>query len=81
VPQEITRQFIQTHRAIASQVESLYAEVDKLAKKKPNEAITPFIAKKINHVILKTREQVAEDPFIDAVETVSVEPDSLMRFD
>lgn len=63
----------QDHRKLATHLEAIYVEVEKLAKKKPTERITPLVAKKINHVILKVREQVSDDEFLDAIETLPTE--------
>ena len=63
----------QDHRKLATHLEAIYVEVEKLAKKKPTDRITPLVAKKINHVILKVREQVSGDEFLDAIETLPTE--------
>ena len=68
------------HRKLATQVEALYIEIEKLAKKRPSERLTPLISKKINHVIQKVRSQVKDDEFLDAIETIPVE-DKQVRFD
>lgn len=77
----VTRDAINAHRLVATQVETLYQTIDVLAKKKPTERITPLIAKKINHVITRVRDQIANDPFLDAIDTVSLEPAEQIRFD
>jgi hypothetical protein len=69
----ISRADYEAHRILATQIRTLYTEIEKLAKKKPSESITPLVSKKINHVIVKTREQVSNDEFLDAIETVPVE--------
>lgn len=68
------------HRNIATQLESVYQEINKLATKKPTEKITPLIAKKINHLILKVKSIVTSDEFLDAIETVPVDG-NLIRLD
>lgn len=68
------------HRKLATHIESLYDEINKLAKKKPTDKITPLISRKINHVIVKSKEMVSEDDFLDAIETLPVEGE-LYRFD
>lgn len=77
----VTRDDIGTHRIIATQVETLYWTIETLAKKKPTESITPLMAKKINHVIVEVRGQVSDDAFLDAIETVPVDPNEQVRFD
>lgn len=67
---EITREIHDTLRNTATQVDALYVEIDKLAKKKPGEYITSLISRKINHVIKKTKEIISNDDFLDAIETV-----------
>lgn len=74
---EISSEEYSSHRNLATQLEALYIEVDKLAKKKPSERLTPLISKKINHVIVKTREQVSNDEFLDAIETIPVEGEQI----
>ena len=68
------------HRNIATQLESVYQEINKLATKKPTEKITPLIAKKINHLIVKVKSIVTSDEFLDAIETVPVDG-NLIRLD
>lgn len=68
------------HRNIATQLESVYQEINKLATKKPTEKITPLVAKKINHLIVKVKSIVTSDEFLDAIETVLVEG-NLIRLD
>lgn len=74
---EVTKNKYDAHRMLATQVEALYVEIDKLAKKKPSDQVTPLVSKKINHVIVKTREQVAGDEFLDAIETVPLEGEQI----
>lgn len=68
------------HRILAAQLHALYVEINKLALKKPTDSITPLIAKKINHVIVRVKQQVRDDEFLDAIETMPVEG-QLNRFD
>lgn len=68
------------HRMIATQVEALYVEINKLATKKPAERLTPIIAKKINHSLNRVKEQVQNDEFLDAIETLPVDGE-LTRYD
>lgn len=68
------------HRNIATQLESVYQEINKLATKKPTEKITPMISKKINHLIVKVKSVVTSDEFLDAIETIPVER-NLIRLD
>ena len=74
---EISSEEYSSHRKLATQLEALYTEIDKLAKKKPSERLTPLISKKINHVIVKTREQVSDDEFLDAIETIPAEGEQI----
>lgn len=76
----ISEEKFESHRRIATQLESIYFEVNKLATKKPTERITPMISKKINHIIVKVKEVVDDDEFLDAIETIPVEND-LLRLD
>ncbi len=68
------------HRIVATQLEAIYIEINKLATKKPTEKITTLVSKKINHIIVKVRELVFNDDFLDAIETVPVDG-SLIRLD
>lgn len=74
---ETTHAEYDAHRILATQLEALYTEIDKLAKKKPSEHLTPLISKKINHVIVKTREQVTNDDFLDAIDTIPLEGEQI----
>ena len=69
----VTKQEYSTHRILATQVETLYIEINKLATKKPTDRITPLIAKKINHVLSRVRQQVKDDEFLDAIDTLPSE--------
>ncbi len=71
----------QKHREVATQLESFYVEINKLATKKPADKLTPLISRKLNQLILKVRELVSNDTFLDAIETVSTEPQEQIRFD
>lgn len=68
------------HRNIATQVEALYIEIRQLTLKKPTERVTPLIAKKINHVLAAVKDQISEDEFLDAVETLPTDGE-LNRYD
>lgn len=70
----------ENHRALATHLKDLYTEINKLAMKKPADLITPLIARKINHVIVRVKEQVGDDEFLDAIETMPVEG-QLNRYD
>jgi len=70
---KITKEVYDAHRNIATQINTLYIEIEKLAKKKATEFITSLISRKINHVIKKTKELIKNDEFLDAIETI---PDS-----
>lgn len=70
---KITKEVYDAHRNIATQINTLYFEIEKLAKKKTTELITSLISRKINHVIKKTKELIENDEFLDAIETI---PDS-----
>ncbi len=70
---ELPQEEYSAHRILATQVETLYVEINKLATKKPTERITPLISKKLNHVLFKIRSQVLEDEFLDAIDTLPVE--------
>jgi hypothetical protein len=72
-----SEELYQEHRRLASHLEAIYIEVEKLATKKPTERITPLIARKINHIIAKVREQISGDDFLDAVETLPTEGESV----
>lgn len=74
---KVTEESYNSHRILATQLDALYHEINKLATKKPTERITPLIAKKINHLIKRVKEQVSGDEFLDAIETVPVENDML----
>ena len=74
---ELSNEEYSSHRNLATQLEALYTEIDKLAKKKPSERLTPLVSRKINHVIVKTREQVSNDEFLDAIETIPVEGEQI----
>ncbi|MBA2669657.1 MAG: hypothetical protein H0U67_04735 [Gemmatimonadetes bacterium] len=76
----VTKEQFDGHRHVATQLDAVYTEIDKLAKKKPTEEITPLIARKLNHLIRRVREQVNTDEFLDAIEPVPVEQKSI-RFD
>jgi hypothetical protein len=76
----LTEEKFEAHRKIATQLHSLYFEVNKLATKKPTERITPLISKKINHIIVKVKELILNDEFLDAIETIPVDRD-LLRLD
>ena len=71
----------QKHREVATQLESLYIEINKLATKKPADRLTPLISRKLNQLIVKVRELISDDIFLDAIETVSTEPKEQIRFD
>jgi len=77
---KITKEIYDLHRNTATQIETLYQEIEKLAKKKPTEYITSLISRKINHAIKKTKELIHDNDFLDAIETI---PDSDVdtRFD
>ena len=45
----ISEEFYEEHRKLATHLEAIYVEIEKLAKKKPTERITPLIARKVNH--------------------------------
>ncbi len=70
---ELPQEEYSAHRILATQVETLYVEINKLATKKPTERIAPLISKKLNHVLFKIRSQVLEDEFLDAIDTLPVE--------
>lgn len=70
----------ENHRTLATHLKALYTEINKLAMKKPADLITPLIAKKINHVIVRVKQQVGDDEFLDAIETMPVEG-QLNRYD
>ncbi|UKS26047.1 hypothetical protein LOZ80_31585 [Paenibacillus sp. HWE-109] len=76
----IEEQTYTDHRNIATQLESVYQEINKLATKKPTEKITAMISNKINHLIIKVKSVVTSDEFLDAIETVPVEG-NLIRLD
>ncbi|PFA66205.1 hypothetical protein CN378_14495 [Bacillus sp. AFS015802] len=76
----VSKEEYTNHRKLATHIESLYDEIDKLAKKKPTDKITPLISRKVNHVIVKLKEIVSDDDFLDAIKTLPVEGD-LYRFD
>jgi hypothetical protein len=63
----------QAHRELATYLDAIYVEIEKLAKKKPTDRITPLVARKINHIIVKVRGQVSGDDFLDAIETLTTE--------
>lgn len=71
----------QKHREVATQLESFYVEINKLATKKPADKLTPLISRKLNQLILKVRELVNNDSFLDAIETVSTELKEQIRLD
>jgi hypothetical protein len=54
--------------ALESELLGLYDEIDKLAKKAPNEPVTNLQLKIINNVISKSKAMLAGDTFIDEVE-------------
>ncbi len=68
------------HRKLATHLESIYFEIEKLAKKKPSDRLSPLIVKKINHIIVIIRDQVTGDVFLDAIETLPIEGEQV-RFD
>lgn len=76
----ITEEFFQRHRIVATQVDALYQEIEKLAKKKGGDSTTALMAKKLNHVILRVRDLVTDDEFLDAIESVPVEG-NMIRMD
>jgi uncharacterized FlaG/YvyC family protein len=76
----ITQEQYTSHRNIATQVESMYQEINKLATKKPADQITALISRKINHLIVKVKDSVKNDEFLDAIETIPVEG-TLLRLD
>lgn len=69
----ISEELFQRHRIVATQVDALYQEIEKLAKKKGGDSTTALMAKKLNHVILRIRDLVIDDEFLDAIESVPVE--------
>lgn len=75
----ISEQYVE-HRKLATHLESIYFEIEKLAKKKPSDRLSPLIVKKINHLIVIVRVQVIGDVFLDAIETLPVEGEQV-RFD
>lgn len=77
---KLTEEVFERHRVVATQVEALYTEVDKLAKKRAGDSLTPLMAKKVNHVINAVRELVSGDDFLDAIETIPVSG-NLVRMD
>lgn len=78
--EKITKEIHDMLRNTATQVVTLYSEIEKLAKKKPDEFITSLISRKINHVIKKTKEVIINDDFLDAIETIP-DSDNSTRFD
>lgn len=76
----ISQEQYTAHRNLATQVESMYQEINKLAVKKPAEQITALISRKINHLIAKVKDIVSNDEFLDAIETIPVEG-TLLRLD
>lgn len=70
----------ENHRSLATHLKALYTEINKLAMKKPADPITPLISRKINHVIVRVKQQVGGDEFLDAIETMPVEG-QLNRYD
>jgi hypothetical protein len=72
-----SEQYYQEHRRLASHLEAVYIEIEKLAKKKPTERVTPLITGKINHIIVKVRDQVSGDDFLDAIETLPTEGETV----
>ena len=61
------------HRAVATQIATLYVEVNKLTAKKPVERLTPLVAQKINHVIRRVKDHIRSDEFLDAIESLPTE--------
>lgn len=53
---------------LRSEIEGLYDEMDKLAKKAPNEPLTHLQTKIINSFIRKSKKLLTGDPIIDEVE-------------
>jgi hypothetical protein len=53
---------------LRSEIEGLYDEMDKLAKKAPNEPLTSLQMKIVNSFIRKSKKLLSGDPIIDEVE-------------
>lgn len=67
---------------VAAQLDMLYVETDKLAKKKPAEPVPPLILKKIDRVIGQVREIAGvDDSYMTDIEPLTGEQDSVVRFD
>jgi poly-D-alanine transfer protein DltD len=56
------------YELLLSEVEGLYDELDKLAKKAPNEPMTTLQLKIVNSFLRKSKKLLLDDPIIDEVE-------------